>query len=304
MDNESFGMQTLKNFLRTVYFEQQYCGKNILSVEQGSEKIKNLLQSGEPFMCCRIGATEGRIVHHWMKRKKYTERDINNIRNLSGVFPCDKENLDKFCGEYANSLSVADAMFVWGCVGEAKIISKFAPKTVVRMLNGTYNILFYKDPWTLALKGKKVLVVHPFIDTIESQYKNRRKLFDTEILPEFASLSFVRAIQTSAGEHENCTYASWFEALEKMKKQIDQKDYDVALIGAGAYGIPLAAHVKKRGKQAIHMAGNLQILFGIRGKRWDNFPDYVKYFNEYWVYPSENETPQQKSMVEGGSYWK
>lgn len=36
-----------------------------------------------------------------------------------------------------------------------------------------------------------------------------------------------------------------------MKSEIDKCDYDVCLIGCGAYGFPLAAHVKHKGKQAI-----------------------------------------------------
>lgn len=33
------------------------------------------------------------------------------------------------------------------------------------------------------------------------------------------------------------------------------------------YGFPLAAHVKHKGKQAIHLGGTLQLLFGIKGNR-------------------------------------
>ena len=42
-------------------------------------------------------------------------------------------------------------------------------------------------------------------------------------------------------------------------------DFDVALIGCGAYGFPLAAKLKTAGKQAIHLGGVLQALFGIKG---------------------------------------
>lgn len=304
MDNESFGMQNLKNHLRALYFNFQYMGKTILPVEEGSDKIKELLQSDKPFMCCRVGATEGRVIQQWMKDRKYTERDVNNIRILSGVFPCDKNSLNRFCEIYTDGISNADAIFLWGCIGEATAIKRYASKEIILFRNDTYNVLFYSNPWTKALRGKKVLIVHPFIDTIRNQYMNRKKLFNDEILPQFSGISFVRAIQTSAGENEGSNYASWFDALHQMEREIESKDFDVALIGAGAYGIPLAAHVKKIGKQAIHMAGNLQILFGIRGRRWDKFPEYVKYFNEYWVYPSEHETPINKGSVEGGSYWK
>ena len=83
-------------------------------------------------------------------------------------------------------------------------------------------------------------------------------------------------------------------------------EFDVAIVGCGAYGFPLAAKLKQAGKQAIHLAGATQLLFGIKGKRWEEDPafEYVrKFFNEAWVYPDETEKPKNASVVEGGCYW-
>lgn len=179
------------------------------------------------------------------------------------------------------------------------MVKKYAAKDVKLLSNAVNNILFYDDVWTTALEGKKVLIVHPFIDTIRMQYEKRDKLFTTTKLPTFSNIEFVRAIQSNAGENNKIEFSSWFDALETMKLEIAKKDFEVALIAAGAYGLPLAAYVKGLGKQSIHMASNLQILFGIRGKRWDNWPGWAEKFNEYWVYPSENETPSGKNNVEG-----
>jgi hypothetical protein len=71
-----------------------------------------------------------------------------------------------------------------------------------------------------------------------------------------------------------------------MKAVIDGKDFDVAIIGCGAYGFPLAAHLKRLGKKAIYMGGATQLLFGIKGKRWDNYRLISNFFNEHWVRPS------------------
>ena len=60
-----------------------------------------------------------------------------------------------------------------------------------------------------------------------------------------------------------------------MENEIDKHDYEVCLIGCGAYGLPLAAHVKKQGKKAIHIGGALQLLFGIMGKRWIDFEPFM-----------------------------
>ena len=118
-----------------------------------------------------------------------------------------------------------------------------------------YAPWLFKNPWTKWLRGKKVLVVHPFVESISHQYDNNRaRLFDNpDVLPEFESLTCIKAVQTQAGE--KCQFVDWFEALDYMKGQIDKCDYDVDIIGCGAYGMSLAAHVKRQGKVSLHRAG-------------------------------------------------
>lgn len=153
--------------------------------------------------------------------------------------------------------------------------------------------------WTRLLKDKKVLVVHPFADTIKRQYETNRELIYTSelTLPKFKSLEIVKAVQSIAGNKAG--FNNWFEALRYMEDQISQKDFDIALIGCGAYGFCLAAHVKRLGKQVLHLGGDLQLHFGIKGKRWD----YKGMYNEFWVSPSESERPLNFENVEGGCYW-
>lgn len=70
-----------------------------------------------------------------------------------------------------------------------------------------------EKPWSAALKGKKVLVIHPFKETIERQYERREEIFPgTDILPEF-ELKTLKAVQTVAGEKDN-RFLTWFDALE------------------------------------------------------------------------------------------
>lgn len=159
----------------------------------------------------------------------------------------------------------------------------------------------YDKPWSMALSGKKVLVVHPFAKSIELQYAKRKLLWDNQnVLPDF-ELKTIKAIQTIAGEKSS--FNNWFEALDYIKKRMDETDYDVAIIGCGAYGFHLAAHAKRTGHVAIHLGGATQILFGIKGKRWENIPEVSKFFNEHWVNPLPEETPMNKDKVEGGCYW-
>jgi hypothetical protein len=161
---------------------------------------------------------------------------------------------------------------------------------------------FTSNPWTKALAGKKVLVVHPFVETIKSQYQQRERIFNNDLLPAF-ELEVIPAVQSIAGQKTE--FEDWFSALHSMKEQIAKKDFDVCILGCGAYGFPLASFVKNMGKQAIHIGGATQLLFGIKGKRWEQFIvyPYSNLFNEHWVRPNQNETPKKSNSVEGGCYW-
>lgn len=161
----------------------------------------------------------------------------------------------------------------------------------------------FEKPWTSALRGKRVLVVSPFTDSIVKQYARRELLFDNpEVLPEFAELIPLKAVQSIAGTPTG--YSDWFTALDSMKAQMSSIDYDVALIGCGAYGMHLAAQAKRMGRIGVHTAGWTQMLFGVYGNRWLNDePQFKRFINPYWVRPSAEETPMNAQLIENGCYW-
>ena len=94
--------------------------------------------------------------------------------------------------------------------------------------------------------------------------------------------------------------------------------FDVALIAAESYGLPLAVYCKSVKKaSAIVLGGSLQILFGIRGMRWDTlYPNGFKYpvystngtvksmYNSDWIYPLRQDSVINPEKIEHGSpYW-
>lgn len=122
-----------------------------------------------------------------------------------------------------------------------------------------------------------------------------------KVIPIF-ELKTIKAVQTIAGEKSE--FETWFDALDNMKKQIDNIDFDIAIIGCGAYGFPLASYVKDIGKQAIHLGGVTQLLFGIKGKRWEDWEHYQELRadnGKNWIRAKEIPTDYKK--VEGGCYW-
>jgi hypothetical protein len=53
------------------------------------------------------------------------------------------------------------------------------------------------------------------------------------------------------------------------------------------------------GKSAIHLGGEMQLLFGIKGKRWENSNIY----NSAWTRPDPEDTPINANSIEDGCYW-
>lgn len=103
---------------------------------------------------------------------------------------------------------------------EKKVKTYLSDDCVRVDLNGYYAPFLLKNPWTSLLKGKKVLVVHPFTDSIQKQYERREFLFDNpDVLPAFEKLYLVRAVQSMAGNGVNTGFSDWFKALEYMKKR-------------------------------------------------------------------------------------
>lgn len=301
MDNDLKLKKTCVSLYRKIRLKLDYCGMNLVNEKQGNAIISQLLQSDSPFMVGRFGAVEMHCVYKWMNQKNYTDQERDQALYAAGIFPNDKTTLDRFCEIYTNSMKQCDCLGIWEVAGEKKAVKKYisdARLVPARSIEPYYH----KNPWSMYLKGKKVLIVHPFVETIKEQLKHRDKIWPkSEILPEFKSVTFIKAIQSNAGAKP--VQDDWVEALEYMKQEILKQDFDVAIIGAGAYGFPLAAYVKELGKLAIQMSGATQILFGIKGKRWDTHPIISKFYNQYWTRPSESETPPSIQKVEGGSYW-
>ena len=301
MDNDYEIVKKIKRFGKQVKFKWTYRDVDILPEEDGNKKICGLIESGKPFMVARGGATEMRCIGEYLSGKQFTKKIADEIFNLSGVFPPSQENLKKFCQYYIECMQKADLLSLWGVGAEAKVVHQFCTQSEFTELHAL-EPYYFAEPWSQALKGKRVLIVHPFKSSIESQYLKREKLFPNErVLPEFAKITCVKSVQSIAGEATE--YESWFDALHYMQGEIQKADFDVAIIGAGAYGLPLAAYCKSIGKQAIQMSGATQILFGIKGKRWDEHPVISAFYNDYWIRPNDNETPKHKDKVEGGSYW-
>jgi len=300
------------------YREQLYERYVDLYNQDANDYCRELLESDKPCMISKFGMIELNALVQFksIHQKCYSFRDyiqyiknkrptlwwndgINALCSNAGFFPNDSSLLKDF---YEVNIAAMKCIDVLGSYLENE---NYFTRELINAkkinIDGYYAPFFYYNPWTSALRGKKVLVIHPFETSIQSQYKIRKLLWMNEdVLPNFELIT-IKAEQTMLGQ--TCEYLNWFEALDSMKRKMEAVDFDIALIGAGAYGMPLAAHAKELGKKAVHLAGWTQVLFGIKGRRWVDMPSVAKYMNDYWVNPLSEEIPQNFKKVEDGCYW-
>lgn len=275
---------------------------SVIPASQTNRRILSLLQGERPVLVSRIGHTEGRIVGEWIFRGGHYGRITHKqAHQNAGIFPLSDPLLTRFAEIYSAALQEVDLLGFWQTTYQARWLDSLTQLPVLAPLEAL-EPYFYSNPWTAALAGRRVLVVHPFAASIASQYSlNRQALFpDSEILPEF-DLEVLAPPQTLAPSTGG--YADWEEAYNDLVYKTLERPFDVALLGCGAYGLPLGAAIKRRGRKAIHLGGSLQILFGIRGRRWDTSPLFQHFWNDAWVRPSAAETPKRANAVDSGCYW-
>lgn len=281
--------------------------EKVKTTEEINQIIYDLIVSGKPFLAGRLGGGELSTMKIFdFEIKSRYEKIMNQMGTCAGMFPCTDAIGKRFMELMKSSLSEADVMGVWAQPFEKYYLNKYGEKALK-----TAYILDLEPwacpnkPWSAALEGKKVLIIHPFEETIKKQYQKREQIFEgTSILPQF-QLETLKAVQTAAGATD-ARFSDWFQALDWMYEEAMKKDFDITIIGCGAYGFPLAAKLKQAGKQAIHLGGTTQIMFGIKGKRWiegETFAYVQRFFNSAWVRPDSSEKPEGAKKVEGACYW-
>jgi hypothetical protein len=292
-------------YYRTVMKKRiDYWGCHILSADEGNSLIARLLESGEPTAIGKLGGVESEALGRYIENGGKPERWDTNTRltlyRNAGVFPLDDGVFRRWCVEFLDSLSSLDLVAVWYNTHESRIIRRFATSAKLAELT-SLEPYYHKNPWSRCLKGRKVLVIHPFEQSIRRQFLHRDKIWqDQRCLPDF-ELDTIKPPLSDALAKSG--FQDWFDALQYMKTEISKKDFDVAIVGAGAYSLPLVAYIKRKGKSAIHLGGATQTLFGIKGRRWDNNAFFARSYNDYWSRPLEEETPHNAAVVEDGCYW-
>ena len=280
------------------------------------ETISLLTQGEQPLCVGRFGRTELQMAQRWRSKQfggigwqvldslasgdpHFYFRRAALLLEGTGIRPLTSSVLERFYELTVNSLREVDVLGSWA-PGEMWFEDELTEAKIVTL----HDLEPYRHPkpWSSALEGKKVLVIHPYVESITSQYeKYGDRLFGNKgVLPPFI-LSTYRPPQAYFGEIPGAE--EWFDHLDRMVADMRTLDFDIAIIGAGPFGMPLAAAIKRMGRQALHLGGATQLLFGIHGNRWSSDPVLMSITNEYWTKPLPSETPPVAQRIEKGAYW-
>lgn len=266
-----------------------------------SQAIGGAILERRPFLASRLGWLESYCIGTFLETGSATEDILQKVWLHAGVFPATREQFEKFASTYLDALSAADVLGLMNAPFESSLIKTRCPEAGLSDL-GSLEPYLGPSPWSRHLEGRNVLVVHPFTQSIEDQYRaHRTELFtNKDVLPAF-NLQTLKPPQTLGRNTEG--FSTWSDSLEALTAKIAALNFDVAIVGCGAYGLPVGAFIKRLGKPCIHLGGATQLLFGITGTRWRTQPVFRALQTKAWRSPAESERPANWEKIENGCYW-
>ncbi|SNR72491.1 hypothetical protein [Puniceibacterium sediminis] len=274
--------------------------------QAANDLLARSLSGDEPFLAARFGGSESKVLNEivFQKKANASEAFAQELQMKSGVSPRNPLTIRKFVYETMTAGLNTDLLAIWSYQNQVKLAGFCNPPHICGLDHLNPIVALRKHglvPWTRALSGKKILVVHPFENDIRAQIQRLQDIHVVrDLWPEDVSFDTLRAPITFAGEADG---RKWVEELSKTRAEIARRDFDIVFVGAGAYGMPLGSFVKTMGKRAVHFGGALQLLFGIIGARWEKNPLYDDVFGEGWIRPDQSELPRLHHRIDQSSYW-
>ncbi len=247
--------------------------------------------------------------------KDYPASIAKRIELHAGIWPPTRSSLDDWVQQMLSAIQASDVL-VAGWYAPLKdpedhLLTRLPYKGSRILLRSLEP--YYVPPesrWTQLLAGHRVAVVSSFATSIATQLQKREEIWPlaTEsLLPATTQWIPIRtgyAPSLAQGVAEwPQGIQSWKAAVQHLVDQVLESKARIALIGCGGMGMVLAAELKKRGVIAIVLGGAIQVLFGIKGTRWQTHSVISHLWNEAWVWPLPQETPRGSLQIEGACYW-
>lgn len=273
-----------------------------------SKYIEERLNNNKNFIIPRIAGIENKTAF----QNDYARLDV--MKNNAGILITNKTSLKKYSSSYFDAFNNCDIFTGW-CTNNSDNVyqgikdshdyiefglCQGKQKIWAHALD-VFEYINYK-PWTISLKGKRILIISSFIESIKQKIPIREKIYGIDLFPE-CTFEFIKPPQTNGNEIS----LEWDLELKKFTNELDNMIdmYDIALVSAGGYGNLICDYIYCKGKSAVYVGGTLQMYFGIYGNRWlQERPSILRlYLNGYWSRPTEEEKPKNYKAIEGSCYW-
>lgn len=277
-------------------------------LRRGNQELHAFIAHSSEMLVGRVGATELSLINGQRGLARTLLAPMRAKVN-AGIWPPIPSQLRRFREVYVQSFADASIVAAWGesaLVGEADFIRRAAPHARTIPLASLDPVLIAargETPWSASLTDATVGVISSFAELIDQQFQRRELLFPSgvTVLPKCRLLTMAPP-QTQA---LNVSRRSWSYLFEQAKKEAVRRFViaEIVLVSSGSYGMPLAAALADEGIKTIYVGGCLQLLFGIRGRRWQDQPEFRPLMTSAWVTPAPRTVPRGARLIEGGAYW-
>lgn len=295
-----------------------------MAIEKGAEEIgaaiQRALQRKEGLLVGRNGTIELETLLFKLYQSKpkqdYPSAIKRRMEMNAGIFPVTQVSLDRWVFMMLEAIRNCD-LLVSGWYKPLEAMEETLLQNIIT--NATRIQLrslepYYVEPeqrWTRFLAGQKVAIVNSFAKTAMEQIQKREEIWPLHtdsILPpnvEWIPICTGYSPSLAQGQAEwPKDIQSWDVAVNSVVKQVVESGARIALIGCGGLGLAIGSELKKRGVICIILGGAIQVLFGIKGNRWETHNVIKHFWNDAWVYPKESETPGGSWMIEAACYWQ
>lgn len=285
--------------------------------------LESALQKDTSLLVGKIGTIECNILY-MLSVNKSLEPPLEYRQVLeenAGVFPSDSESITRWVKEARSAICSADCLAtgwyektrdfeetlfrLWGWRGQKVALRSLEP----------YYAADVEECWTSLLSGQSVCVVTSFTETARKQVEKgeervwalhlhlqKGRLWPADVRWSWVQTGYAPSLALGRAGWEESP-EDWSEAVAWVVAEVLRTDARIVLVGCGGLGMLIGARLKAHGKICIVLGGAVQVLFGIKGRRWEGHSVISKFWNSEWVWPSLEETPAGAEGVENSCYW-
>jgi hypothetical protein len=283
----------------------------MVDTDADNRTIKRLIESNQPFFIGRIAGVELQIAHHVMEGKNYLP-ELEGLEQNAGMYTKNDASVHEYVAQLVKTYDHCTVIAEWEKTGSVfafhgmgqELITKRTPH-IPKISALALEPYYCQDSWMSSLRGKRILIIHPFVDTIQKQIKKLALLFPGRSWFEDCEITCLSPPLTLAGNHQG---KDWQEHYTTFVREVEQvvkaKSFDLALVAAGGYGMLVSDFLfTELHLSVMYVGGALQLFFGIIGKRWFDNKRILELVNDEWVRPGKVDKPTNCTRVEKGCYW-